>query len=151
MAPRTAVEAQFSLPYTIACALVKGGVGIADFDAQALIDPRVVALASKVETYVDPELEKTWSRGVSPARLEVWGPNIQCSAGIDTARGSPKNPFSPSDFARKWRDCLDAGGLKHGSRFVEDLHAMLQDLSTGQSLGPLHDALAGDVADTRSD
>ncbi|MBU6269611.1 MAG: MmgE/PrpD family protein, partial [Sphingomonadales bacterium] len=47
-APAVAIDAKFSIPFTVALALARGRVGLDDFDAAALADPAVLALAAKV-------------------------------------------------------------------------------------------------------
>ncbi|ROO86251.1 2-methylcitrate dehydratase PrpD [Actinocorallia herbida] len=53
--PRTSEEAQFNLPWPIACMLATGGFGLADVTT-GLGDPDVAALMSRVEIVVDPAL-----------------------------------------------------------------------------------------------
>ena len=43
------VDAQFSIPYTISAALIRGDVFLKDFDLEAISDPRVKELADKVK------------------------------------------------------------------------------------------------------
>ncbi len=70
--PETIVQAgQFSAPYTVACALVKGDVGLADFTEAGLRDPAVRTLAACVDARLDEDIERGWSRNVSPTRLVV--------------------------------------------------------------------------------
>jgi 2-methylcitrate dehydratase PrpD len=51
--PANGYAAKFSIPYCVAYALVHGAVGLDAFD-DGPIDPRVAALAAKVEYRVDP-------------------------------------------------------------------------------------------------
>lgn len=48
IAPRTAYDAKFSLPWSVAALLVDGDLGLASYDGQSIIRPEVVALAGKV-------------------------------------------------------------------------------------------------------
>ena len=52
------VEAQFSLPFGVAVALVKRRAGLDEFSEVMLEDAAIVALMSKVGYERDPELEK---------------------------------------------------------------------------------------------
>src|SRR5690606_32048377 len=52
--PRTEIDAKFSLPFTVATALVRGGVGLDDFSREALADPAVLLLASRLGWEVNP-------------------------------------------------------------------------------------------------
>lgn len=53
--PQNSYDAQFSIPYTVATALVRGRFGLAELDEAALRDETVLALAARVEYEVDPD------------------------------------------------------------------------------------------------
>ncbi|MBV1875135.1 MAG: MmgE/PrpD family protein [Cycloclasticus sp.] len=52
--PTCAYDAQFSIPYLVAVALVRHDFTLADLEAKPLADPAVAALAKKVDYEVDP-------------------------------------------------------------------------------------------------
>ena len=54
------MDAQFSLPYAIACGMVKGHENIDDYTYESIRDPEVLALAKKVKWVLDPEIEKVY-------------------------------------------------------------------------------------------
>ncbi|NBT56410.1 MAG: MmgE/PrpD family protein, partial [Betaproteobacteria bacterium] len=70
-APRTIVQAQFSIPYVVACALVDGAVGLGHFTQEALARPDLLAVAQKVDAYVDDDIEKKFGRNVTPALVHI--------------------------------------------------------------------------------
>jgi len=53
--PKTSYEAQFSVHYTIAIALVRGCFTLTELEEEALADPRVLALTQKTRYEVDPD------------------------------------------------------------------------------------------------
>ena len=53
-APADSYAAQFSLPYTIACCLLRGEFGLTDLEDARLKDARTLELAGKMEYEVDP-------------------------------------------------------------------------------------------------
>src|SRR5690606_23639490 len=61
-APRTAIDAKFSLPFTVALALVDGAVELASFAPDRLGRPEVLAVARKVTFHPEP----TWA---TPPRM----------------------------------------------------------------------------------
>ncbi|MBI5968026.1 MAG: MmgE/PrpD family protein [Deltaproteobacteria bacterium] len=104
--PRTIVDAQFSIPYATAVALIKGRVTLDDFAEKAIRNPGVIALAKKVCPRVDEEIEKMSSREISPAILEVKTERGgSYSQRIDIPKGHPRNPLSDEELAAKFRDC----------------------------------------------
>lgn len=52
--PKNSYEAQFSIHYAVASALVRGRFGLAEQEGAALADPQVLAVADKVEHRIDP-------------------------------------------------------------------------------------------------
>src|SRR5579859_1336398 len=63
--PRSGYHAQFSGPFTVATALLGGGglgVYFDDFTDARARDPRLLSLAAKVETFVDPQCDRVFPR-----------------------------------------------------------------------------------------
>ena len=54
-APKTAYEAQFSVPYVAAASLVTGDFTLRELEPEALGDPEILALAQKVSYEADPD------------------------------------------------------------------------------------------------
>jgi 2-methylcitrate dehydratase PrpD len=110
--PATLPQAQFSICYNVACALVNGEVGVADFaDPAALSRPDVATVTRMVVPLVDDEIERDWGREVSPTRLEVETPGELYTARVDFAKGSLLSPLTAADRRRKLEDCLRFGGF----------------------------------------
>ena len=127
-APKTNVQAQFSIPFTVACALVKGNVGLANFTEEGLRDPAVLALAEKVDGSIDEDIERKWSRDVTPARLIVKTDKDTFELQINNPRGDMKAPMTPDDFDRKAAACLEISGIKWPSDTVGRLHRAIDGL-----------------------
>jgi 2-methylcitrate dehydratase PrpD len=111
-APTSVVQAQFSIRYNIACALVNGGVGLADFTADAFTRPDVLSLVERITPVVDDEIERRWGRNVTPARLESTVNGQQFSAQVNEAKGGAQTPMSSADQRRKLEDCLHFAGFE---------------------------------------
>lgn len=110
----TVVQAQFSIRYTIACALVNGSVGLSDFTPEAMKRPEVLRLAALVTPIVDDEFERKFGRNVTPARVEAVVDGKVFSAEVLEALGSTDNPMSSQVLRRKLEDCLAYGGFDTG-------------------------------------
>ncbi|MBI2906119.1 MAG: MmgE/PrpD family protein [Chloroflexi bacterium] len=104
--PRTIVDAQFSIPYVVACALVKGKVGIDDFKEPAIRDASVLALASRVTPRYDPKMAR---RQIPPALVEVKTWRGIYSKHVDIPYGNPENPMDVQAIADKFRECCRLG------------------------------------------
>ncbi|HKO25104.1 MAG TPA: MmgE/PrpD family protein, partial [Chloroflexota bacterium] len=100
-APRTTEEAQFSLPWPVACALVDGAVGPDQVLEHGLADPVRQALAARVEMIHDPALE-----GVFPQRALAWV-EVEAADGrrarseVLAARGDAEAPLSDDELSSK--------------------------------------------------
>jgi 2-methylcitrate dehydratase PrpD len=106
LAPRTIVEAQFSIPYTVAASWVDGKVGIGHFSDEGLKRKDILELAARVQPYVDPEIDRLWSRFVTPAKVTVQFRDGQTQElQIDYPKGHPRNPMTEAEFAVKSTDC----------------------------------------------
>ena len=130
-APETIVQAQFSIPYTVACALRKGGSKLADFTDEALGDPEVRATAALVDVVVDPEIERDWSRNISPTRLVVETATGEVTARVDRPRGDPARPMTRSDVDAKITGCLEISGVEWPADAVARLHRAVDGLDAG--------------------
>lgn len=136
-APRTIVEAQFSIPYTVAASWIDGRLGLAHFTDEGLRRADILDLAARVHPHVDAEIERDWSRSISPARLTVQfrdGETVEVRA--DYPKGHPRNPMSPADVEAKVRDCASFAAKPLPNDIARQLTAAVAELDR-----------AGDVAD----
>jgi 2-methylcitrate dehydratase PrpD len=127
-APTTTVQAQFSIPYTVACALATGGVGLTDLADDALSRPDVLALSAKTECAVDAGIEEQWGRVISPAQVDIVTARGTFSRRVDYPKGHLRNPMSRDDFDAKMAGCLDASGLDWPGGTVAAFRAVVDEL-----------------------
>ncbi len=127
-APRTIVQAQFSIPYTVACALADGEVALRHFTEEGLRDADILALASRIEGRVDAGIEREWSRSISPAILRVETGDGTFEQRIDYPKGHPRSPMTAADFDAKLAGCAAASGLDWPADLAARLHAAIDGL-----------------------
>ena len=127
-APATMVEAQFSIPFTVACALLQGHVELADFDADRLRDPAIRALTAKVQCKVGDDLERDWSRHVTPARITLETRGTVATETVLRPRGHPEEPMTRQDFIQKLASCLAASELVWPQGTAESLRQRVDGL-----------------------
>lgn len=102
--PKTAIDAKFSIPFTVAIALAYGDVGLRDFSQERLRDPALHALADKIEYSVEPAWQLDQStRGV--LRLTL-ADGRTFSREIVDPLGHPRHPMDEAASRRKFEDCL---------------------------------------------
>jgi 2-methylcitrate dehydratase PrpD len=106
LSPRTIVEAQFSIPYTVAAAWIDGKLGIGHFSDEGIKRADILSLASRVKPYVDVDIDREWSRFVTPARVIIeFRDGRRLETRVDYPKGHPKNMMSSEEFASKTMDC----------------------------------------------
>jgi len=135
--PHNELDAQMSLPYCIAIGLLKrGSLQIRDFDPTGFDDPRIHAIADMVDAEADTELDKVPLRPMSMPSIVtlVTKHGRTFTKRMDYQRGDPRNPFSRSDFIRKFHDCVDSFV---GTARAEQIVAQIDKLEELEDLGRL--------------
>ncbi|HEX7475322.1 MAG TPA: MmgE/PrpD family protein [Dehalococcoidales bacterium] len=101
--PRNPVDAQFSLPWEIAVALVKGKVTPEDFTAEAIQREDFLNISGKVIGKLEPGLSR---HGVGPGRVTIiLQDGNEYSELVEHCLGSVERPMSFTDCAAKFREC----------------------------------------------
>ncbi len=100
--PESSIIGKFSIPFTMATALIKGNVDLNSFSKENLQDKQVRALASLIDyTYMED-----WQRG-----KEAWTKVIIETAGgtfermVTNPFGTPENPMDENMFDLKFDSC----------------------------------------------
>ena len=122
--PQSAVEAKFSIPYTVAAALVRGQVSLAEFTKEVLEDPQVRRIAGVTSVVSSPLFDRRY-----PAR---WGCRVRitCKNGdvleqqIDDMSGSRACPLTEAQELGKFKalaaEALDGrGGERLAAQILE--------------------------------
>jgi 2-methylcitrate dehydratase PrpD len=98
------VNAQFSIRYCVANALVRKGSILAHFEADAIRHPEVLAMVERVEAVADPALD---ARGHTAIDLLVAAKDgREYFRQTDVAPGFPERPLSKEEHLRRFRDCI---------------------------------------------
>jgi 2-methylcitrate dehydratase PrpD len=98
------VDAQFSIRYCIANALVRRSSRLAHFEEEAIRNPQVLGLARRVDVVVDPAMEL---RGHTPVDMTVrLKDGREIFRQIDIAPGFPGNPLTKEEQEARFRDCI---------------------------------------------
>jgi 2-methylcitrate dehydratase PrpD len=135
-------EALFSLPYTVAVALLRGNVSIGDFTQESIQDKDVRSIANKVTPVVDENIEKKYGRIISPAVVEV---NLksgkQRSCRVDLVKGHPKNPMTMEECEEKFRNCLRFSKKPITGKKISSLISAVRGLETLNDVSRIVDCL----------
>ncbi len=102
-APRNLVDAQFSVPWTVATALVKGKVTQEDFTPSSIKNEAVLKVSAKVTGYLVEEMSR---HGVGPGKVTVYMKDgREYSELVEHCLGSVERPMTFDDCAAKFTEC----------------------------------------------
>ena len=124
----TEQEARFSVQFTMGALLVLGGVRIAAFEPENLVNPAILAVMPKVTVALDPELADAYP---GKRAAKVW---VTLNDGRElyryqpTRKGDPDAPLSDAELSDKFRELV---APVVGTAPAE---ALLQSLWSGNSL-----------------
>jgi 2-methylcitrate dehydratase PrpD len=129
--PRSPVDAQFSIPWGVASAIVGRKVGLGDFTDTAVKNQDVLEVTQKMRVEVDNSLHKP---GPEPTRVKIITNEGKVFAKVvENPLGSLERPMSFEDCARKFTDCaknLDAQKIQK----IIDLVGQLEKLNDIQEI-----------------
>jgi 2-methylcitrate dehydratase PrpD len=100
--PKDGKQSQFSIPFSIAVAVLEGNASIFQFTDEKVADPKVRSMMKKIGVEVDTSLDKDY-----PDKRGAYGEVVlkdgrRFSGSIDNARGEPEDPFGPEEIEEKF-------------------------------------------------
>jgi 2-methylcitrate dehydratase PrpD len=99
------VNAQFSIQYCVANALLRKGSRLANFEDDSIKDPRIAALTKKINVIEDRALE---ARGHTPLDMRVvTRSGKEYLRTMDIAPGFPGNELTREDHEERFWDCIN--------------------------------------------
>ncbi len=102
--PRDPDETKFSIPYTLACALLNGSYGVEDMQPGRLTDS-IRSMIDRIQLIPDETMEDR-SRGIRGARIEILtSGGRRLKQTVLVPKGDPENPLSAEDIVAKLRVC----------------------------------------------
>src|SRR3546814_3791841 len=100
------VAAQFSIQYSLASALVRRRLGIAEIQNEAVLDPMIRDFARRVSVSVD----ETNTGKFAPAEVTIaTRTKGTLKRRIGQVPGTPQNPMTDTELPAKFRDCATSG------------------------------------------
>jgi 2-methylcitrate dehydratase PrpD len=99
------VNAQFSIQYCVANALLRKSSKLSHFEEDSIIDPHIAALTKKINVIEDRAME---ARGHTPLDMRVvTRSGREYFRTMDIAPGFPGNELSREDHEERFWDCID--------------------------------------------
>ncbi len=144
-APRTINEAQFSIPFTIALALMKGTVLPDTLTENALADPAILALSRRVMLAVtDAKNELGKREGYPPVDVEIHSTDGMIWRGCELyVKGHPRNPMTFDEVGEKFRRCAEFSALTIPPAALDEFRNCVANLDSVEDARAIPRYLAG--------
>jgi 2-methylcitrate dehydratase PrpD len=119
--PAQVVEAQFSIPFLVAAALVYGRVGIGE--VAGVDNPQVLALSERIQGAVREDTSSTWAQ-ITVRRTDGRAASLETTS----PSGSPQHPLSDAHLYAKFRDCASHAVKPIPEEIVEQAIRFIQQM-----------------------
>jgi 2-methylcitrate dehydratase PrpD len=134
------VDAQFSIPYTTACAFIRGDVFLQDFETEPISDPAIRQLADRVRVVSDPALP---AKDILQSEMTVTRTDGEIfSEQIPVPPGNPKSPVSDAQCREKFIKCIEYSGLSVKNEARDELISMIVNLESVSNVNEMVRAMA---------
>ncbi len=137
--PRTVVDAQFSMPFGAALALLYGKASLNEYTEDNLESAEVKLMMSRVSCVADPELDEVYPRQW-PASVEITTRDgRRFATRINYPKGDPENPLSWEELIQKFNE-LASPVFSEDRR--QELISRVRSLETEESIPNLVNLLS---------
>ena len=102
--PQSIVDAQFSMPFGAAAALLYGRAGLNEFQPSTIRSRPIRETMRKVECSIDPELERTFPKQWRATAEILTQDEKRYSTTIEYPKGDPENPLSWEEMIERFHE-----------------------------------------------
>ncbi len=135
--PQSIVDAQFSMPFGAAVALLYRKAGLDEFQLSKIKSEKVKQVMRLVECVVDPELDKAFPRQWGATAEILTREGKKYFARVEYCKGDPENPLSWDELIEKFHGLCHRGMTKERRlKVVEEVRRLekVRDLKKWSSL-----------------
>ena len=132
------VTAQFSVQYSVACAILRRRLTVADIQDEAVLGEEIGKLARSVKVVVDEARGN--SRGAT-VRIRSRKHGL-LERHVEHIPGSPASPLTAADLQNKFRECSAAGVSALGKERGDLLYARINDIENVADMAHCFDGIA---------
>ena len=102
--PQSIVDAQFSMPFGAAAALLYGRAGLKEFQPSTILSRPVREMMRKVECIIDPELDRTFPKQWRATAEILTEDEKRYSTTVEYPKGDPENPLSWEEMIERFHE-----------------------------------------------
>jgi 2-methylcitrate dehydratase PrpD len=102
--PQSIVDAQFSMPFGAAVAVVHRKAGLKEFQLSVIQSQSVREVMKRVECIIDPDLERTFPKQWRATAEILTKEGKRYFTTIDYPKGDPENPLSWEELIERFHD-----------------------------------------------
>jgi 2-methylcitrate dehydratase PrpD len=136
--------AKLCIGYVVATALLTGSVGVADFTAERLADPRRLALAQRVELAANDIID---ANALAPQSVEVaLKDGAVYSVDLPAVLGHPDRPLGRAEQLKKFEACCRSASTTFDPAVVAQLVTAIDRLDTIDDVRSILDLIVSDHA-----
>ena len=137
MRPQSIVDAQFSMPFGAAAALLFRRAGLNEFQVPVIQAEKTRRIMERVELVVDPELEKTFPKQWCATAEICTKEGERFFTKVEYPKGDPENPLSWEEMIDRFHDLAGRSmAKKQRSTIVEQVRGLegIKDIRKWASL-----------------
>ncbi|MGH1472279.1 MAG: MmgE/PrpD family protein [Cellvibrionaceae bacterium] len=132
--PKSAIDAKFSIPFTVAVAIVYGDVTLDNFLPDSLKDERVLSVSSKISFEVDHDLDDS-PKNMTTGYLSIATVNGKhVSVTISEPYGAVSRPLSKQSIDKKFRSCCQYAASTITKKNTDKLIEIIDSLDGERNL-----------------
>ena len=102
--PQSVVDAQFSMPFGAAVAILRRRAGLEEFQPSVIRSEEVKRMMKRVECLVDPDLDRTFPRQWCATAEVFTKDGKRYFTKVEYCKGDPENPLSWEELIEKFHD-----------------------------------------------
>jgi 2-methylcitrate dehydratase PrpD len=137
--PKSVVDAQFSMPFGAAVAILNGKATLNEYVEKNLKDPAVREMMARVVCVQDDEIEREFPKKW-PARVSIKTKNgKEYSTRIDAPKGDPENPLTWDELIEKF-NTLSSPVFTEGR--IKEIVTRVRHLETEKNMTSFSEVLA---------
>ena len=133
------VNAQFSIQYCIANALMRGSTKLPHFEESNIKDPNIMELVQKVHVTSDAALNRRGHTALD-MKVSMKGGGIH-QGSVEIAIGFPGNPLTQQEHEQRFWDCMDYAPRPLPRNRAEEIISLIYRLEEVEDVRSLVDLL----------